>query len=100
MQLRELILAVKEKNLNKEQLELYSDQMSQLFADMQMEMSDLEKEEAIFMEGKASDESVANRKISWKATPSGQRLLVLKRYAVATKELLNSLKSRTYRLIY
>lgn len=98
MQLRELIMAVKEKNLTKEQLEAYSDQMSQLFAEMMMEMSDLEKEEALFMDGEEG--TVASKKVSWKATKSGQRLIVLKRYAVATKEMLNSLKSRVYRLIY
>jgi len=99
MELKTLIIAVKEKNLSKEQLEAYSDQMSQLFAEMMLEMSELEKEEALFME-RTITPSVAATKIKWKATPSGQRLIVLKRYTLATKELLNSLKSRVYRLIY
>lgn len=96
MQLRELIIAVKEKNLSKDQLEEYRDQMSQLFAEMQLETAELEKNEAIFMEMKEDTKSVAQRKIEWKATPDGQRLIVLKRYCLATKELLNSLKSRLY----
>lgn len=96
MQLLELIKKVKERNLNKSQLEDYHSQLSSLFAEMQLEMSEIEKEEAIFMHGKSDDESVANRKISWKATDKGQRLLVLKRYQLAVKELLNSLKSRIY----
>lgn len=96
MTLTELILAVKDKSLGKEQLEDYRDQMSELFAQMQMEMADLEKEEALFMDGKGDDETAISRKISWKATKSGQRLIVLKRYSLATKEMLNSLKSRLY----
>ncbi len=97
--LTELILAVKEKNLSKEQLEAYHDQMSSLFAEIQLEMADLEKDEALFL-GQETSLSVAQHKINWKATEKGQRLIVLKRYAVATKEMLNSLKSRTFRLIY
>ena len=105
MKLRELITSVKEKNLTKEQLEDYGDQMSELFAEMMLEMADLEKKEALFMENqpKLFDDkeiSVAMRKIFWKATPSGQRLIMLKRYCLATKEMINSLKSRVYRLIY
>lgn len=99
MKLSELILAVKEKNLSKDQLEGYRDQMSSLFADMQIEMAELEKAEALFLEHEqnaSNKPSVAQSKINWKATEKGQRLLVLKRYCLATKELLNSLKSRLY----
>ena len=96
MTLKDLITSVKEKNLNKDQLEDYRDQMSQLFAEMQLEISDIEKEEAIFMNANADTKSVAQRKIEWKATEKGQRLIVLKRYCLATKEMLNSLKSRLY----
>lgn len=99
MTLSELILAVKEKNLSKDMLEEYRDQMSQLFAEMQLEIAELEKQEAIFLEHEQNAEnrpSVAQSKINWKATKEGQRLILLKRYCLATKELLNSLKSRLY----
>ena len=96
MKLQDLIVSVKEKNLSKDQLEDYRDQMSHLYAEMQMEMAELEKTEAIFMEDKAELTSVAQQKIYFKATEEGQRLIVLKRYCLATKELLNSLKSRLY----
>ena len=96
--LKDLIIAVKEKNLSKDQLEDYRDQMSNLFAQLQLEMAELEKEEAIFMEQKTEQESVAQRKIEWKATKGGQRLIELKRYALALKEMLNSLKSRLYQI--
>lgn len=98
MKLRELIEAVKEKSLTKEQLEAYRDDMSNLFALMQLEIADLEKEEALFMDKKTEENSVAEMKVYWKATPSGQRLIELKRYCLATKEMLNSLKSRLFQL--
>lgn len=94
MTLKDLIVAVKEKNLTKDQLEAYRDDMSGIYAQMQMEMADLEKEEALFM-GKLEGTAIS-RKIAWKITESGQRLILLKRYCLATKELLNSLKSRLY----
>ncbi len=100
MTLLELIKQVKEKNLDKSQLEDYHSQISSLYAQMMVEMADLEKEEALFM-GKDFGEktSVADRKVMWKVTEKGQRLIVLKRYQLACKELLNSLKSRIYTLL-
>ena len=101
MKLIELIQAVKEEKLSKEQLEAYRDQLSNLYADMQIEMATLEKEEASFMcDPDVSDRSVAERKVLWKGRQSGQRLITLKRYAIATKEMINSLKSRIYDKIY
>jgi ABC-type siderophore export system fused ATPase/permease subunit len=94
MKLHDLIIQVKEKNLSKDQLEEYRNDMSQVFAEMNLEMAELEKAEALFME--KTDTTVARAKVLWKATPEGQRLIVLKRYCLATKELLNSLKSRLY----
>lgn len=94
MKLQDLINQIKEENLPKERLEAYRDQLSGLFAQMQMEMAELEKMEARYpME---NFKSAVERKNSWKATPSGQRLIELKRYCLATKEMLNSLKSRLY----
>ncbi len=94
--LNDLIVSVKEKNLSKDALEAYRDQLSGLYADMQMEMAELEKQEALFMGNKTEANSVAEMKVYWKASKEGQRLIVLKRYCLATKELLNSLKSRLY----
>jgi len=96
MKLQDLIVAVKENRLDKDQLENYHKSMSEVYADMQFEMADIEKEEAMFMNAKTQEESIANRKTSWKATEGGQRLIVLKRYCLATNKLLGSLKSRLY----
>lgn len=97
--LEQLIKQVKEQNLSKDQLEHYQQEMSYLYSDLMLEMAELEKEEAMFMATTFSgkeNESVAQKKVNWKSTKSGQRLIVLKRYALATKTLLNSLKSRLY----
>lgn len=99
MTLLELIKSVREEKLSKEQLEDYNTQLSNLFAQMMLEIADLEKSEAIFMQFNA-DRSVAQRKIEWKATEKGQRLITLKRYVLATKELISSTKNRIYKLIY
>lgn len=101
MTLLELIQSVKDKSLSQEQLEEYGDQMSSLFAQMQIEMADLEKEEAMYLSVTHTNEkdSVALRKIMWKATEKGQRLIVVKRYSIATNEMIKSLKNRTFRLI-
>jgi hypothetical protein len=98
MTLLELIKAVKEKNLSKEDLEQYRDQMSMLFAEIQLEMAELEKLEAMFPT--ENYPTAVARKNAWKQTTEGQRLIVLKRYSIALKELLNSLKSRIYQLIF
>ena len=96
MTLKDLIVSVKEKNLSKDQLEEYRDNLSTLFAEMQLEMAELEKEEALYLDSQDKEKSAISKKINWKATEKGQRLIVLKRYCLATKELLNSLKSRLY----
>lgn len=96
MTLNDLLLAVKEQNLTKDQLEGYRDQMASMFADMQIEMAELEKSEALFMGKRTYEQSVAGMKGEWKSTTEGLRLIVLKRYATALKTLLSSLKDRLY----
>lgn len=98
MQLKDVIKSIKEDKLTREQLEHYEDNIVILFSEMMLEMAELEKEEALFME--KNDGTVARAKVLWKATDKGQRLIVLKRYAEATKKLINSIKSRIFRLIY
>lgn len=106
MKLLELIEQVKERNLDKDTLEQYRDQLSGLFAQMMLELSDIEKAKAIFfnnatklyqdMNNKApSDISI---KRVWQALKEGQREIELKRYAMACKEMLSSLKNRLYQI--
>lgn len=47
MKLRELIEAVKEEKLSKDQLENYRDNLSNLYAEMQFELAELEKQKAL-----------------------------------------------------
>lgn len=96
--LEQAIKSVKEGTLSKERTESYFDQMSALFAMFQLEMADLEREEALFMNGKKDEQSIADRKREWKATESGLKLIKRKREATATKEMIGSLKRRTYAL--
>ncbi len=100
MKLKELILAVKEKNLTKDQLESYRDEMSHVYADMQFELADVEKEKALFFADNEFSGAVANSDVAikrmWQSKKGGLREIELKRYALATKEMLNSLKSRLY----
>lgn len=96
MKLQDAIKAVREENLTKTQLEDYHSQMSLLLAEMQIEASEIEKDEALFLADRNVGESVISRKVSWKATPQGQRLIVLKRYISAVKTLLGSIKNRLY----
>lgn len=101
MQLKNLIISVKEKNLSKDQLEEYRDNLSTLFAEMQIELAEIEKEGALFIERMKYDVKGMERtnisiKSMWKASEKGLREITLKRYCLATKELLNSLKSRLY----
>jgi hypothetical protein len=98
MKLQDLIEAVKEQKLDRQQLEGYRDEMVNIFTKMQFEMADLEKAEALFMNSN-SEVSVAERKVRWKATDKGQRLIELKRYATATTKILDSLKNRIYTFI-
>ena len=97
MSLLELLFAVKEQHLQKDQLEQYRDQLASLYADMQIEIADLEKDEAIFFyQRTAPDRSDISIKREWKATDKGQRLILLNRYVKATAKVLDSLKSRLY----
>lgn len=86
--LGEAIVACRQENLTKGQLEDYHSQMSLLLSEMLMEASDLEKEEALFLAARAEGESVIASKIKFKVTPAGQRLIVLKRYNCIVKKII------------
>lgn len=95
-QLEQLVLAVKEEKLNKTQLEDYYTAISNLHVDIILARAKEEKLEALYMAGKGQEESVANRRVTFRATESGQRLIELKAQVEVTKTLLASIKSRIY----
>lgn len=92
----EVIKKVREQNLTKTQLENYYDELSILLSELNLEAGDLEKEEALFLANRENTESIASRKVAWKSTTAGQRLIVVKRYISAVKSLLSSVKNRIY----
>lgn len=95
MKLSELIVAVKEKGLTKTQLEEYRDDLSSIAAQMHMEVAEIEKAEALYLNSSTEEKAVfAQRK--WNVTPQGQRQIELKHYIRATDKLLSSVKSRLY----
>lgn len=95
MTLKELFIAVKEKNLSKTQLEEYRDELSSLFAQIHLEMAEKEKAEALFIVESKLASDVAKKRI-WNATPDGQRLIDLKHMSKGAEKILSSLKSRLY----
>lgn len=100
MKLLEVLKLVREENMSKERLEAYYTSLSGLFSDLQIELAELEKQEALFMGAPRETElSVAQRKVLWRAGELGQRLIMLKRYALATNTQLRSIKTRIYALL-
>ena len=93
--LKDLIVAVKEKNLTKTELEFYRDDLANVAALMHIEMAELEKEEALFRDA-CPEETDAAKKRKWKATPRGLRQIEIKNYLRACDKMLSSLRSRLY----
>ena len=95
MTLTELITKVKEKHLTKDQLENYRDELSGLFAQLMLEMAEIQKEKAMFIENHDAPTDIAKKR-KWAVTPKGQREIELKAYSSATKEMLTSLRNRLF----
>lgn len=93
--LRDLITAVQDRKLSKDQLEHYRDQMSELYALMSIELAEIEKSEAIFFSECEEPTDVAKKR-KWAITKEGQRQIELKNYLKGTEKMLSSLKSRLY----
>jgi phosphoribosylaminoimidazole-succinocarboxamide synthase len=92
--LKALFDAVKESSLSKYALEAYRDELSQLFADFQLELGEVKKEKAKFLLGDWKTTAEALR--AWAGTEKGLREIELKSYIRASSPILNSLKARLY----
>jgi hypothetical protein len=99
MKLLEVIKEIQEENMSKDRLESYHSRLSSYLSELSIYRATLEKEEALFMGGKSPDETVASRKVSWKASSSGQKLLGVKGEIEAVKPLISSVKSRLYNFL-
>lgn len=94
-QFTDLIEKVKEENLDKWQLEDYHTKLSALYADMQIRLGELEKQEALFI-SKSEEKTVAGAKRIWDVTETGLEEIELKRKVRACEKLLSSIKNRLY----
>lgn len=99
MKLLEVQKEIKEEKLTKDRLEELHTMLSSYLSELSIYRATLEKEEAMFMGGKSQDETVANRKVSWKASTSGQKLIGVKGEIEATKPLISSVKSRLFNFL-
>ena len=96
MKLIEVQKEIKEEELGKVRLEELHTMLSAYLSELSLYRATLEKEEAMFMGGKSQKETVANRKVNWKASSSGQKLIGVKGEIEATKPLISSVKSKLY----
>lgn len=95
MNLQDLILAVREENLTKSQLESYHLALCNLKAELKQEFGVLKKEEALYLLGR-KDESVASRKIAWGASERGQRRYEVESDIGSVNALLEGTKARLF----
>lgn len=101
-QLRELLEAVKDKKLSKEQIENYHADLIHLFSMVMLERADLLKKEAFyFMDLKRAnpEESDQSIKRKWRVEKAGQRLIELDSYKSVLPKEIESLKTRIYALL-
>jgi hypothetical protein len=102
MKLTDVIKEIQEDNMSKDRLESYHAKLSSYLSELSLFRATLEKEEALFMghEQNAQDKpSVAQSKVNWKASSSGQKLLGVKGEIEAVKPLISSVKSRLYNFL-
>lgn len=102
MNLRDTLTAVKDKNLSKEQIEAFYDDLTHLYSAVCLELADLKKEEAIFfLDAKTanSDEADVSIKRRFRATTGGLRKIELETYKNIIPKELSSLKMRIYSLL-
>lgn len=95
MKLLDLFKAIKEESLTKYQLEGYCKELSELYADMHLQMGVIKKNRAMFMLQNPEMASVAMKR-KWEGMEEGQREIELKSYIKATSTQLSSLKNRLY----
>ncbi len=96
MKLQELFTAVKEQNLNKDQLEHYHNQLGRLKAELRQELANLKKQKAMFMVSREQGESVASRQISWDASKEGQRKFEVEGYIGSISDYMGGIKVSLY----
>lgn len=89
------LLAIKDENLTKQQLEYFHQELCQFKGDMKLEIATVLKKKALYLADKP-ELSVAQRKINWGASELGQRELELKGLIGACNSSLESTKARLF----
>lgn len=99
MKILEIQKEIKEERLGKDRLEELHTMLSAYLSELCLYRATLEKEEAVFMGKKLDHDSVAQMKVYWKASSSGQKLIGVKGEIEAVKPLISSVKSRLYNFL-
>lgn len=97
MKLVDLFKAVQERNLSKDKLEEYRDDLSNLYALMQLELAEIRKAKALHI-FESAEKTIAAKEAAWAASEKGQREIELAHYIKGTEKILSSLKSRLYQV--
>ena len=91
----DIIRDVKEANLTKDKLEELSSMLDILCAEMELELADVEKAEAMYL-ANCEEKTRAGATTKWEATELGQKEITLKRQLRAVSKLASSVKTRIY----
>jgi hypothetical protein len=97
-QLNDIIKGIKEEHLGKEQLENYSSMLDVLSAEMEIELANVEKQEAMFI-ANCGEKTRAGAITKWDSSELGQKEIELKRNLRAVSKLASSVKTRIYQRI-
>lgn len=95
MNIQDIILKIEEGNLTKNELEDYSSMLDVLGAKLELNLADIEKEEAMFL-ANSDEKSRAGAERAWNATLAGQNEILLKRQLRAISKLASSVKTRIF----
>lgn len=96
--LKETLQAVKDKNLNKQQIEEYYDDLTHVYSAVCLELAELKKQEAFYFLDHKQETDIATKR-AWRVTKEGQRMLELEAYRTVIPKEIASLKNRIYSLL-
>lgn len=85
--------SLREDKLSRDQLEDLFNSLSSLYAEMEIRMGELEKEEAIFL-NECGEKTRAGAEMKFNATEKGQESITLKHNLRALSKLISSVKHR------
>ena len=91
----DLITLIKEENLTKDKLEELSSMLDILCAEIELELAEVEKKEAMFL-ANCGEKTRAGAITKWESSEDGQNEISLKRNLRAVSKLSSSVKTRIY----